>query len=279
MADDEQVVNTGETETPDAPATSAEEKTTSDDKPEAPEAPEKAETTQEPPDLTDGEKKSLSDKAQKRIRYLAEKAKKADELEAKGESEGPEKFMGALQPQPMADSQQPGQPKGLPWDPQSAQPTEPREISPEEYEQEVAQKADMIASARVKFENFKLKKEFEIKDDYKKIVGKWDVLNPESSSYNKELSDTIGGLFDKQLQADPNAKLYKLTESIMKVRKGGQEQGKTEVTTKLVEQKAEEAVTPSPETGPAPEKPEALFNDPKRVDEQEAWLKKHGAWE
>jgi len=275
MADDENVVKQGESETP--PESTTGKETTSSKEPEVPETPEKAEITQEPPDLSPEEKKSLSEKAQKRMQYLANKAKEASEKKPIEESSSPSenKFLGAI-PQPTAVSQQFEGSQNLPWE---QPPSEPQDKTFEEYERDVTQKADAIASARVAQTEFRLRKEAEIKDDYKTIVNKWDELNPESSSYNEDLSNKLAGIFEKQLRADPKTRLADFVNSIMDVRQGGKEKGKEEVTNKLVEQKAEAAVTPSPETGPEPEDPAKLFQDPSKIKEQEAYLKEQGMWE
>ena len=283
MADDEKAVNNGGIETPE-PSASSEQAASSEEEKEV-KTPETSEKTEKPSgseDLTEEELKALSVKAQKRFRQLAAEAKRAKELEAqlkqRSEEEPEKKFLAGIEeePEPRTVSSVSGYPTGLPWE--TSEGGE-REITLEEYERDVTQKADAIAQARVAQTEFRLRKELEIKDDYNKVIKKWDELNPESSSYNEDLSTKLAEIFSKQVRADPNTKLYDFVNSIMEIRQRGKEKGKEEVTAKLVSQKAEEAVTPSPETGPAPEKPEELFSDPHRVEEQEAWLKEHGLWE
>jgi len=277
MADDEQVVNQqGEVETPDAGATTAESKTTS------PEVQDVAETqeTQATDEFKDEEISSLSERAQKRFRELSQKAKRADELETqiKATREGEQdKFLGALSPKPEAVSRPIAPPvQGLPWEQSQTNPTE---ITLDDYKRDVTLTADAIAQARVADAEFRLRKENEVKSDYQKIASDWSELNPDSSEYKPELSNKLAKLFENQLRADPKSRLYDLVKTVMDVRESGREKGKEEVTGRLVQQKAEEAVTPSTETGLPPEKPEDIFSDPHRVAEQEAYLKKKGLWE
>jgi len=276
MADDKPVVKQqGEIETPDSGATTEEPKTTSPVETKVGETQE----TKPTEELTEEEVSSLSERAQKRFRELSQKAKRADELEAqvKGTPEGEhDKFLDALAPRQEAISPTNAPPVSpLPWETQEV----PTEVTMEDYKRDVTATADAIAQARAADVEFRLRKENEIRGDEAKIARQWPELNPESSEYRPDLSNKLATIFKKQLYADKSARLYDLVKTVMEVRSSGVEKGKTEVTAKLVKQKAEEAVTPSAETGLPEEKPEDIFKDPHRVKEQEAYLKKQGLWE
>jgi len=209
-------------------------------------------------------------------RTLKEKVQEYEQKTGTTRAEDQEKFLKGINPQTEAVSQQPIQQptaNGLPWD----QP-QPTEVTMDDYKRDVVSTANAIAEARVNDVAFKLRKENEIRTDYLKVAAKYKELDPESDSYKKGLSEKIAGLFKDQVMRNPNAKLYDFTNAIMELREEGKVAGQSDVTARLVQQKAEEALTPSAEGGNEPE-PIDIFKDPKKGDEQEAYLKKHGLWE
>ena len=275
MADEPvQVVNNenAEAETASVDATATEEQTPSTEEV----ATETTETK-----ATEGEDQ-VSERASKRFQELANAKNQAEakvkELEEKigtTRAEDSEKFLEGINPPTQAVSQQPTQQptQGLPWD----QPQQ-TEVTMDDYKRDVVSTANAIAEARVNDVAFKLRKENEIRTDYLKVAAKYKELDPESDSYKKGLSEKIAGLFKDQVMRNPNAKLYDFTNAIMELREEGKVAGQSDVTARLVQQKAEEALTPSAEGGNEPE-PIDIFKDPKKGDEQEAYLKKHGLWE
>ena len=272
MADEPDLVvnnESTEAETVPADATAVENETPS------------TETTEAEPVVESEEQ--VSERASKRFQELANAKNQAEarvkELEEKigtTRAEDQEKFLEGVNPPNEAVSQQPTQQptaNGLPWD----QP-QPTEVTMDDYKRDVVSTANAIAEARVNDVAFKLRKENEIRTDYLKVAAKYKELDPESDSYKKGLSEKIAGLFKDQVMRNPNAKLYDFTNAIMELREEGKVAGQSDVTARLVQQKAEEALTPSAEGGNEPE-PIDIFKDPKKGDEQEAYLKKHGLWE
>lgn len=269
-----------------------EEKPATEEVTEVSETPEKAEKPAETEKLTEEEKKQLSDKAQKRYRHLSEKSRKAEARAAELEKEveklratQEKRFTSGIQPFPLGTQEKPPamavsqeEPsipatEKLPWEPQApatpAPAGEVREISEEDYKRDVIQTADYIIRARLgQFE-----KSNEIKTDLKDVESKYPELNPDSSEYSEEMSNKLSKLFEAQLRAAPGTRLKTFVTDIMSLRKSGEEKGKAEVTAKVVEQKAEEAVSPSEVAPPAEKSFEEMT-----LEEKEQYMKEHGLW-
>ncbi len=269
-----------ETEKTSAPAEKVGEKETpSEEVTETAEAPEKAVTTPAEKELTEEDEKLLSDRAQKRIRQLSEKAKRADELEKEIEvlrTEQEKRFVGSMdepfrQNQPTQDVFSPTQPatRGTPNLPWGENSEEERVVTPEEYKRELFSTADALVQARLS----QYAKAQEIKADLERVEQKYSELDPDSSEYSEELSKKVSSLFEVQLRADPQAKLSRFIDEIMSLRKSGEDKAKAQVTAKVVEQKAEEAVSPH-EVEPEPEKSFETMT----LDEKERYMKEHGLW-
>jgi hypothetical protein len=266
MDDNQQVVNqSGEAETPASSATTDVNQT----------------ATEEATEQATSEVQPESDRASKRYQELANENKALKEkLEGTSQkvtrAEEQDNFVSALDTPNSAVSAQPAQQlnQGLPWETQ----TPKEEITLDDYKRDVTLTADAIVQSRVAALEAKQAKVDEIRGDYQKVVSKWDNLDPESSSFDPNLSKGIGKLFKDGLMRDKNIKLYDFTNSIMELRESGREQGKSEVTERLVQQKAEEAITPSAQGGDEPNVAD-VFSDPTKISEQEAILKKQGLWE
>ena len=251
------VTETGETVTSEGESATPEQ-TASEDTPVEPV------TAEETDELSDEEKSTLSVKANKRIRQLAQ-AKKAAEERANS--------LEALVNAPA--SEEPEYPQSLnklPWGGGEPQPTE---VTQEQYEAHLTQRADTMAQIRAA----EVERRMQLKSDLKDVQAKHPELDEGSEEYDSELNETLSDMFEKQMRADPTARLTDFVDKVMDLRKTGEEKGKSKVTVAMAKQASESVVTPSAETGPTPERPEELFSDPTRVEEQEAWLKKHGHWE
>ena len=269
---EENLVETPEEET-SVPESSTEEQTDLEGEPETSGAPEKAEKPSEEEGLTEEEKKKLSMKAQKRFAELSKKAKQADvlEKEIKTLRETQEKeFTTGIKPEVGATSPLSQGVGRLPWE-GSLEQGQPVEISPDDYKRDVLTTADWLVQARIG----QAEKASEVKSDLVDIQKKYDILNPGSGKYDKDLSRRLAGLFKAQFQANPNVRLSSFVDAIMEVRQKGKEEGTAETSATLAEQKAEEALTPGEVESEQVEKPFSAMS----LDEQEKYLKDHGLWE
>lgn len=281
-------VKTSAAKTSESEASTDKIKPSTEEVTEVSEAPEKVEKLTETKGLEEGEKKQLSEKAQKRYRTLNKRAKDAEQKALELEEEvgklreaqeerfisgtKPSRFGAGVQSQPMAGSQaQPGKESTsgkIPWQ-EETPPAQERIITEEDYKRDVIGLADNIVRVRLnQYEKSNL-----IKNDLKDVEGKYSELNPNSVDYSEDMSKKLSELFEVQLRANPNVRLKAFVNDIMTLRKSGEEKGKAEVTARIVEQKAEEAVTPS-EIAPSPETP---FED-MGLEEKEKYMKEHGLW-
>lgn len=242
---------------------------------------------------TDEDQKHLSDRAQKRIRDLNEKAKKADELEVElsqiRSNSQKERFTGTYdnaikQPlfapknqEQIDDSSMEAQPSfdnsRLPWDTTPEQEYEEKVLTPEEYQRDVMSSADILVQARIA----QYEKSNEIKSDLTQMERKYPELNPDSPEYSDNVSKRLAALFDTQLRTNPNARLSTFVDSIMTLRedkaKESEKKAKASLSARTLEQKSEEALTPH-EIEAEPEKPFETLT----IEDKEAYLKKVGQW-
>jgi len=256
-------------------------KSASDEGSEETETPEKAVKTPETEELTEEDEKLLSERAQKRIRQLSEKAKRAEELEKEVDrlrSTQEQRFTqtvgeprGYQQPtvpaSPVAQVSTPQSvPTNLPW---AENPDEERVVTPEEYKRELLSTADALVQARMS----QYAKATEIKDDLERVERKYTELNPESPDYSEDLSVKLSNLFSTQLSANPQVRLSGFVDDIMSLRKSGEEKVKEQVSAKVVEQKSEEAILPKAVES-EPTKPFESMT----LDEKENYMREHGLW-
>lgn len=243
---------------------------------------------------TDEDQKHLSDRAQKRIRDLNEKARRAEELELelktlRGDSQKErftENYDSAIK-QPLfsrnnAEQVEPSfgeitpqtDTSRLPWDttPQE-QEFEEKVLSPEDYQRDVMSSADILVQARLA----QYQKSLEIKSDLEKMEQKYPELNPDSSDYSDNVSKKLASLFDTQLRTNPQAKLANFIDSIMTLRedkaKESVKKAQASLSARTLEQKSEEAISPH-EIESEPEKPFETLS----IEEKEAYLKEKGLW-
>lgn len=246
---------------------------------------------------TEEDQRHLSDRAQKRIRDLNEKANKAAELELelkkfRGESQK-ERFTGSYDqaikqplftpanpPEDVVEDSSLGEQtpqteaSHLPWDlPPQEQQYEEKVLSPEEYQRDVLASADILVQARIA----QMQKSAEIKSDLTRMEAKYPELNPDSSDYSEAISTKLANLFETQLRTNPKANLANFIDSIMTLRedkgKESEKKAKESLTARTIEQKAEEAITPH-EIEAEPEKPYETLS----IEEKESYLKDKGLW-
>lgn len=270
---DVMVEETPVTEGPQEPTISVPE--TPEGESEEVETPEKAKEPSESEE-TPEDVKNLSVKAQERFHSLskgkAEAEKKVEvlnkELEALRKGQRDE-FTAELGPQPLVGEEPLS--NRLPWE-SEIEPGQPKELSVEDYKRDVAQTADWLVRARLG----QVEKANEVKSDLDRLQAKYDVLNPESEKFDKDLSTKLAGLFKNQLKVDRSSTLYSFVESIMDVRERGRDEGREEVSATLAEQKSQEALTPAAED--SSDATEVKYEDMSLAD-KEKWLKDHGLWE
>jgi len=242
---------------------------------------------------TEEDQRHLSDRAQKRIRDLNDKAKKAEEMETElkmlREEKQNERFaktyedikkpvttpkfdlnsypsFGDILPQIESLNQTGSQ--------DDSQNFEERVLTPEEYQQDVFKAASLVVEQKIS----EYQKGLEIKEDLKSMEYKYPELNPSSNEYSDTLSRKLGKLFESQLMSNPNAKLGDFVDSIMTMREEKAQniakKIQSNISARTIEQKAEEAISPH-ELDPTPEQPYEELS----LDEKEAYLKEKGLWD
>jgi len=206
------------TETPSVSEETTEEVTTEETTPEikTEEVPKEETETGESP------KKGYSE----RVRELNTRAKEA---EAKAESlaQRLEALTGSNEPQ------------GQPYSPQ----VEPgSEVSPDQYRQDVMRSADSLVQLRFKQQETLGK----INKDAMTAVKKYPQLDPDSDSFDKDLSDSITEAVEAHVKADPyKASVGSFVDRLMKPYNRAVTKEVGQATEKLAKQVSEAALRPT----------------------------------
>ena len=209
-----------------------ETETPSEEKESKPETPETEEGEEE---FSEEELARFKEKAQKRIRKLASKAKEVEKLRKELED---------LKTQfELLRSGEPTFPvgqevsEGLPWE----TPSEPREVTEEEYQKEVAQTAQKIVQAELA----RQRRLDRLEQDIKAVEEKYPELNPDSEEFDKELCDSIANWFKGLARSNPDLRLASFVDELMSLRAKGAEREKSKISAKIAKQAAEQAVSPT----------------------------------
>lgn len=164
--------------------------------------------------------------ANQRIRELNAKAKEA-EARAQSLAQRLEELTGSSEPQ--------GQPYQSQVEPGS-------EISPEQYQQDVARQADAIVTLRLKQQEAIGR----IKSESVEAVRKHPELDPDSDSFNKELSDAIYEATEAYLSKNPyTASVGKFVDRLMSPYKKAVSAEVGKVSENLAKQVSQSALKPT----------------------------------
>ncbi len=244
-------------------------KTPGEETPESESAPEKTPQTEgeeegakkeEEPE-EDVDLSQLSAKAQKRFQKLSEKAKKAEILEKENaELKKIKPALPDLDLTPPSDQKKDQQTGGkLPWE-QEETPEGPREITQEEYQQDVAKKAREVVQEELKKnkevqENEQIFQTFQ--SDVQQVETDFPALRPpkvdpntqevieENPDFDQNLVLQIAGWYKQMFASNKRLRFYDYVKQVMDLMEKGAEKGKQQVTASVAKQAAEQAISPS----------------------------------
>lgn len=212
-----------ETETPaeSSTATNTEEATQAESESASPEAvkPEEKQPDEEA-ETGEGSKKG----AQARIKELNAE-KKAAVQEAQSLKEKLAEITGSIEPHQYTPQVQPGQ-----------------EVTPEQYKQDVIRSADAIATLRVK-QSETINR---INSEASEAVKKYPQLDPDSDSYDKELSSTVTEAVEAMVRQNPySASVKKFVDRLMKPYERAVTNEVGKATERIAKQVTETALRPT----------------------------------
>jgi len=224
----------------DVKVEAGEEASISEPSPEEPKAsgevlPEQAEPTGEAlPDETETEERPKKG-AESRIRELNSKTKAAEKRAASAEEKAQSleaklaELTGSVEPQTP----------NAPYTPQIEPGTE---LSPDQYKDDVVKTAQSLVELRLKqYEAIN-----RINSEATQVLGKYPELDPESESFDKELSDSITEATLAHCKANPySASPKKFVEQLMKPYKRSVTKEVGKVTENLAKQVSETATRPT----------------------------------
>ena len=188
------------------------------------ESTEEVKTEEEKTETEESSKKG----ANQRIRELNEKAKAA-EARAQSLADRLAEITGSVElagfNQPYVSQVQPG-----------------AEISPEQYEQDVTRKADSLVTLRLKQQEVTNRINNEANDS----IRKYPQLDPESNSFDKELSDSITEATEGYVNKNPyGAKVSQFVDKLMKPYQRAVDKEVGKVTENIAKQVSQTALRPT----------------------------------
>lgn len=217
-----------------APSAEGEEKQPVSEKPEAtpPAQPDGGKPEGDYEELSDEEVQKLSEKAQKRFKSLA-----AQNLRVKQENEFLRKHMkSAEQPEPPKPA-----PTKLPWETQEEEGTEDPAI--------IARREALAVIAEEKRQDAIVSN---LRSDSEYIEQTYAELNPQSEKYDPTLVTKISVWYKGMFKDNNDLRLKDFVTELMSLRATGIDQGRSEVTEKVVKQAAQQAIiSNAPATPPA----------------------------
>jgi len=201
-------------------------------------APEEVEVKELEPtpteEVTEGEETTeTEEKVQKkdyshRVRELVDKAKAAEER------------VKSLEERIAELTGQVGQPAE--FQPYSPQVTPGQEVSPEQYQADVMRTADSIVNLRIKQSEAVNR----INTETSEVMRTYPELDPESDSFDRELSDTVTEAVEAHIRANPySASVKKFVAKLMKPYKGAVTKAVGEASEQLAKQVSGAALKPT----------------------------------
>lgn len=233
----------------ETPGTTEEKK----DDPTPPAKPDGAKPEGESDTLSDEEVQKLSPKAQKRFKSLSDKNKQLERENGFLKSH--------LKPDEKPSPEPATTTNPLPW----AKPI----VTGEEGEPTPAEVAETTARAVVQQEQRNKDILDTFKSDAKELETQYPELNPEHESYRPELVTKIAVWYRAQFKDNEELRLKDFVTELMSLRAEGIEQGRTEVTDKVVQQAAEQAVISHGAAPAASSTVEQAIGAAKSIDELE----------
>lgn len=245
-----------ETPTPATPSATVEKPETTEEKKDDVTPPAKPDGEKPEGDndtLSDEEVQKLSPKAQKRFKSLSDRNKRLERENG---------FLKSHIKPDATPSPEPSTPANpLPW----AKPI----VTGEEEEPTPAEVAESTARATVQQElrNKQILDTFA--SDAKELESQYPELNPEHESYRPELVTKIAVWYRAQFKDNEELRLKDFVTELMSLRAEGIEQGRTEVTDKVVQQAAEQAIVSHGAAPAASSTVEQAIGAAKSIDELE----------
>lgn len=200
----------------------------------APASPAAEQTTEAPADVSTEATEVPKKGAQSRIRELNEKVHSLSDKIAELTSPVGQQAQYAPQLQP----QEPSRPLVGSDESIDGQELERRMV---EREQRILQQARQEADFRVQ----RASALDRINRETIEVVGKFKELDPESESFDKELSDTIYEAVEAKIKSDPSASVKSFVEKQMKMYKREVSREDAQTTAVIAKQAAQSAIRPS----------------------------------
>lgn len=173
-----------------------------------------------------------SERAKSRQHELAQKLKQTAE-----EKEALLKRLAQYEPEPVFPKQE------FPFMPKANIPPV-RELTQEEYEKEVSNKANQLVDLRIGQVEQKIARREKRASDIEYLEGKYPELKP-GQGQNKFLTTKVISMFKKASEKNPDLSLADFVDDVMELRSAGQTEGREEASAELAKNESEAVLTPS----------------------------------
>lgn len=190
-----------------------------------PETPEPIVSEQKPVDAP--VEKPLSDRANVRYQELAHARKAAEDKAAQLEAERNNLLQVLATKQEIEEI--------------------PSEITPEQYQADVAKKAQQVVKLTLSQEREVQRRQEAQKhflEDYRQVRSN-PLFDEESPEYDSELDQMVGDYYEIMLQKDPSTRLTDIVDKFVKQREKGQESARKERINKVAKQASQQALAPT----------------------------------
>ena len=117
------------------------------------------------------------------------------------------------------------------------------EITPEQYQQDVAKQANAVVDLRIQQERLVTR----VNKEADEVISKYDELNPDKKElFNRDLSDSITEASLAYVRANPTKSLTKFVDGLMKPYKTAIEKETGKASEQIAKQVSQQATRPSP---------------------------------
>lgn len=121
-------------------------------------------------------------------------------------------------------------------------------IDPQQYEQDVARKAQSIVSQELsnrELQQARLTQAEKFQDDLQVIEEKYEVLDESHESYDEDLSNFVSEVYESRATKDPKVRLTSVVDEVMKLREKAASEVARKTVGKVAKQASNQAISPS----------------------------------
>lgn len=133
------------------------------------------------------------------------------------------------------------------------------ELTWDDYNKDVMSRADQLVRLRLSEYSKSQVRLSRFEEGVRSVESQYPELNPDSESYDQTLAKNTTALFKSASDKNPDLDVSQFMSSVMDIRSGGEQQGRSTASKTMADQEATGAVTPSGESTTRVSNEEALI--------------------